>query len=57
LKRVFAIDIEKSAECGGELRVIACIEDPQLIVKILAQTKSEAKTSQQRVQHWMSLSP
>jgi hypothetical protein len=54
---VFAIDIEKCAECGSELRVIACIEDPQLMVKILAPTKSEAKTSQQSVQHWMSLSP
>jgi hypothetical protein len=29
LKRVFAIDIEKCAECGGTLRVIAGIEDPQ----------------------------
>jgi hypothetical protein len=35
LKRVFAIDIETCPECGGKLRVIACIEDPQLIRKIL----------------------
>jgi ribosomal protein S27E len=35
LKRVFAIDIETCPECGGKLRVIACIEDPQLIAKIL----------------------
>ena len=35
LKRVFAIDIAKCLECGGKLRVIACIEDPQLIRKIL----------------------
>ncbi|RPH92285.1 MAG: IS91 family transposase, partial [Lysobacterales bacterium] len=36
LKRVFAIDIEKCAECGGKLRVIACIEDPLLIRQILS---------------------
>jgi hypothetical protein len=36
LKRVFAIDIETCPHCGGKLRVIACIEDPPLIAKILA---------------------
>ncbi len=35
LKRVFAIDIETCPECGGKLRVIACIEDPPLIRRIL----------------------
>ena len=35
LKRVFQIDIEPCPECGGKLRVIACIEDPPLIAKIL----------------------
>jgi hypothetical protein len=35
LKRVFAIDIETCPECGGTLRVIACIEDPPLIARIL----------------------
>jgi hypothetical protein len=35
LKRVFAIDIETCPECGDELRVIACIEDPPLIARIL----------------------
>jgi len=35
LKRVFAIDIETCLECGGKLRVIACIEDPPLIATIL----------------------
>ena len=34
LKRVFAIAIETCAECGGKLRVIACIEEPQLIRKL-----------------------
>jgi hypothetical protein len=36
LKRVFEIDIETCPECGGKLRVIACIEDPPLIRHILA---------------------
>jgi len=35
LKRVFAIDIETCPDCGGKLRVIACIEEPWLIAKIL----------------------
>lgn len=35
LKRVFAIDIETCPQCGGKLRVIACIEDPDVIVTIL----------------------
>jgi len=39
LKRVFAIDIETYPECGGKLRVIACIEDPPLIAKILAHVR------------------
>jgi len=31
LKRVFAIDIEMCEKCGGPVRVIACIEDPEVI--------------------------
>jgi hypothetical protein len=36
LKRVFDIDIETCSECGGDVRIIACIEDPVVIRKILA---------------------
>ena len=36
LKRVFAIDIETCGECGGDVRIIACIEAPEVIRKILA---------------------
>ena len=39
LKRVFAIDIETCPECGGKLRVIASIEDPPLIAKILGHVR------------------
>ena len=35
LKRVFHIDIETCRDCGGAVRIIACIEDPVVIEKIL----------------------
>jgi len=36
LKRVFEIDIEQCPQCGGALKIIAAIEHPPVIVKILA---------------------
>jgi len=36
LKRVFNIDIETCSECGGGVKIIASIEDPEVIRKILA---------------------
>ncbi len=49
LKRVFDIDIEICPRCGGKLRVIACIEDPDLIATILEhiRVRDEAEPSQQ----------
>ena len=35
LKRVFAIDIKTCPKCGGTLRVIACIENPDVIATLL----------------------
>src|SRR5690606_36144213 len=35
LKRVFGIEIEGCARCGGKLKVIASIEEPEVITKIL----------------------
>ena len=35
LKRVFNIDIEVCNACGGPVKVIACIEDPVVVNKIL----------------------
>ena len=36
LKRVFAIDMAACPQCGGPLTLIAAIEGPTVIVKILA---------------------
>jgi hypothetical protein len=35
LKRVFSVEIENCTRCGGKLKIIASIEEPQLIAKIL----------------------
>ncbi len=35
LKRVFGMDIEVCLECGGKLKVISSIEEPEVIEKIL----------------------
>jgi len=42
LKRVFNIDIERCSECGGAVKVIASIEDPTVIKKILAHLNEKA---------------
>jgi len=36
LKRVFNIEIETCSECGGDVRIIASVEDPAVIRTILA---------------------
>jgi hypothetical protein len=36
LKRVFDIDIERCSNCGGALKIIAAIEEPPVIARILA---------------------
>jgi hypothetical protein len=36
LKRVFDIDIDTCCECGGDVKIIASIEDPVVIRMILA---------------------
>jgi Putative transposase len=42
LKRVFGIDIESCARCGGKLKIIASIEEPAVIAKILAHLEKTA---------------
>lgn len=46
LKRVFNIDIETCSVCGGAVKVIACIEDPVVIRKILDHLKQKAETNE-----------
>jgi len=36
LKRVFRIDVETCQACGGAVKILASIEDPVVIRKILA---------------------
>ncbi len=42
LKRVFNIDIETCSKCSGTVSVIACIEDPVVIDKILTHLDKNA---------------
>ena len=41
LKRVFNIDIETCERCAGQVKIIACIEDPAVIERILAHLKGK----------------
>ena len=43
LKRVFGIDIEQCVHCGGRLKVIASIEEPALIERILAHRRERGE--------------
>lgn len=44
LKRVFNIDITICSRCGGAVRIIACIDDPSVIKKILAHLDAKSGT-------------
>ena len=46
LKRVFNIDIETCRECGGAVRIIACIDDPVVIEKILTHLDQEGASAE-----------
>jgi len=52
LKRVFGIDIEACARCGGKLKVIASIEESAVIAKILAHLE---RTAPEQVQSELPL--
>ena len=45
LKRVFKLDLESCEGCGGQVRVIACIEDPAVIEKILAHLNKQTAST------------
>jgi hypothetical protein len=42
-KRVFGIEIERCARCGGRLKVIASIEEPELVARILAHRRERGE--------------
>lgn len=46
MKRVFNIDIEACRECGGAVRMIACIEDPVVIEKILTRLDKKSTSGE-----------
>jgi hypothetical protein len=41
LKRVFGIEMQRCEHCGGAVKIIASIEDPQVIERILAHVEPE----------------
>jgi hypothetical protein len=41
LKRVFKLDLTSCEGCGGQVRVLACIEDPLVIGQILAHLETQ----------------
>jgi hypothetical protein len=43
LKRVFGIEIEQCVRCGGRLKVIASIEEPELIERILTHRRERGE--------------
>ena len=45
LKRVFGIDIETCPACGGAVRIVACIEDSDVIEKILSYLEEKSPGS------------
>ena len=48
LKRVFSVDIEVCGRCGGSLKVIACIEDQDIIDRILAHLREKEQKAPAR---------
>lgn len=48
LKRVFNIDIEVCGRCGGSAKVIACIEDQDIIDRILANLREKEQEAPAR---------
>ena len=45
MKRVFKIDIETGEHCGGAVKVIASIDDPSVIKKILDHLERRAEAA------------
>ncbi len=55
LKRVFEIDLEHCSQCGGDVKIIAAIEEPAVIVRILTHLGLPARTHRaHRRGRWLS---
>jgi hypothetical protein len=52
LKRVFGIEIDGCARCGGKITIIASIEEPAVIARILAHLQ---RTAPQQYQEQLPL--
>ena len=48
LKCVFNIDIETCGGCGGQIKIIACMEAPLVIEKILTHLERKDTTATER---------
>ena len=46
LKRVFDIDVQTCGACGGTVKIVAAIEDPVAIQKILTQLQNQGAMPQ-----------
>ena len=55
LKRVFEFDLEHCPQCGGELKIIAAIEEPAVIVKILTHQGLPARAPPRAPARWLPL--
>jgi len=55
LKRVFGIDIEHCPNCGGALKIMAAIEDPPVIVIILAHLGPRTRAVGERIKSFRPL--
>lgn len=49
LKRVFQLDLEHCVHCGGALKLLAAVEDPWVIQKILRHLDPGARTAEQGI--------
>jgi hypothetical protein len=43
LKRVFDLDLEHCSQCGGDMKIIAAIQEPEVIARILMHLRLPAR--------------
>ena len=57
LRRVFGVEIEQCVHCGGRLKVIASIEEPELIEHILAHRRERGEEGAPTAALWARAPP